>query len=842
MKTSRISRCFQSPVTRSAIAFGVLAAIGIALTAQAPAVVAPLPPPPALNQVIAPDINKLGLLDCQGPATGSGIGQSTTLTTAGCAQYLGFPITNVGKRDLLVALGKAFYWDMRVGSDGVQACASCHFHAGADNRTVNQTSTALNRVNNTQAQLIAAQNPNQLTANPQTSFVSPGAVNQQLLAGHFPLAANPAAASKPNFGNPNVISSQGVHAGTFTSVDPASRADTGNYAGVDSGLPFNLSQVGPTSRRVPPRNTPTAIGAGFNYRNFWDGRANQFFNGVNPFGMLDPNARVKVYVNGQLADQQLMLPFSSLASQAVGPPGSDFEMSLGNRGMADIGKKLLRNVTYDIPLNGQRVSATDSVLASLRNTGANATGLNRSYASLIQEVFQPKFWNGPDVGNYTLMENNFSLFFGVAVQAYEQTLIPDQTPLDPILAFMTPLIQAGQTPTQALAAARAAETIANSTLSLQQRQAYIDALTLFLTPAAVAGATPGAGGCAGCHFGAEFTSASVSALRGFGRPVAAPPVAGAVPEVLRVIERMPLANGLLAVYDSGFYNIGVRPTSDDLSIFNRTGSGVPFSIGMLQQEILRGNPATAGVAQLLASGALKEPTAGVGFPANSVDLNPTAVTGFIVGCAPQNANGGNANGLVLGNACKPLDPNERLGIRGAFKTSTLRNSKFLGPYFHNGGRSSLNDVVGGHYNAGGIFNLTFNPDNCRLNNLGASQTKGCEVGQVDFGPGVVNLGLTAAQINQFVALMRDGLTDARVAKEKAPFDHPQLCVPLGHNAPGGSLMAELPEVGQGGNVNDLQTFEQALDPNDTGHEHKLVAGSCTMPAFGAAPNSVSVHP
>src|SRR5438270_708902 len=32
-----------------------------------------------------------------------------------------------------IALGKALFWDSNVGSDG-QACASCHFHAGADSR------------------------------------------------------------------------------------------------------------------------------------------------------------------------------------------------------------------------------------------------------------------------------------------------------------------------------------------------------------------------------------------------------------------------------------------------------------------------------------------------------------------------------------------------------------------------------------------------------------------------------------------------------------------------------------------------------------------------------------
>src|SRR5471030_1519882 len=35
------------------------------------------------------------------------------------------------------ALGKALFWEAKAGSDG-QACASCHFHAGADSRVTNQ--------------------------------------------------------------------------------------------------------------------------------------------------------------------------------------------------------------------------------------------------------------------------------------------------------------------------------------------------------------------------------------------------------------------------------------------------------------------------------------------------------------------------------------------------------------------------------------------------------------------------------------------------------------------------------------------------------------------------------
>ncbi|HXT28770.1 MAG TPA: cytochrome c peroxidase, partial [Vicinamibacterales bacterium] len=37
-----------------------------------------------------------------------------------------------------IVLGKAFFWDQQASSDNQMACASCHFHAGADNRVKNQ--------------------------------------------------------------------------------------------------------------------------------------------------------------------------------------------------------------------------------------------------------------------------------------------------------------------------------------------------------------------------------------------------------------------------------------------------------------------------------------------------------------------------------------------------------------------------------------------------------------------------------------------------------------------------------------------------------------------------------
>lgn len=40
-------------------------------------------------------------------------------------------------KEKAIILGKALFWDINVGSDGV-ACATCHFNAGADRRIKNQ--------------------------------------------------------------------------------------------------------------------------------------------------------------------------------------------------------------------------------------------------------------------------------------------------------------------------------------------------------------------------------------------------------------------------------------------------------------------------------------------------------------------------------------------------------------------------------------------------------------------------------------------------------------------------------------------------------------------------------
>ena len=44
----------------------------------------------------------------------------------------------VADKQAAIVLGKAMFWDQQASSDNAMACASCHFHAGADDRVKNQ--------------------------------------------------------------------------------------------------------------------------------------------------------------------------------------------------------------------------------------------------------------------------------------------------------------------------------------------------------------------------------------------------------------------------------------------------------------------------------------------------------------------------------------------------------------------------------------------------------------------------------------------------------------------------------------------------------------------------------
>lgn len=210
---------------------------------------------------------------------------------------------------------------------------------------------------------------------------------------------------------------------------------------------------------MEPRNTPTVINAIFNHRQFWDRRASNIFNGVNPFGTNDPHAYVyKHGLANSLNPVQVSINNASLASQAMAPPTSSLEMSADGRTWYDIGDQFIARTTENArkkarrirclrPLAQQLVHPDDSVLGGL--SAHPRPGLNQpSYVVMIRAAFKPEWWssakfvpinaNGSrtivdkatDENAYSQMEMNFSLFFGLTVQLYEATLVSDDSPID----------------------------------------------------------------------------------------------------------------------------------------------------------------------------------------------------------------------------------------------------------------------------------------------------------------------------------------------------------------------------------------------------------------------------
>lgn len=639
-----------------------------------------------------------------------------------------------------IQLGKALFWDMQAGSDGKTACGSCHFQAGADNRIKQQLNPGPN----------------------SSGFVA----NKTLSATDFPFASS----------NDDIAGSQGVRVATYGGV---------SKTGVET-----MTTTAGSMRQVTGKNSPSVINSVFNHRQFWDGRAQADFNGVNPFGNRDANARVWVVAAGgnSVVQTVVNIPDASLASQAVGPVLSTVEMSAAGRTFPELGKKML----LVKPLGQQRVSLTDSVLGPLADV---STGLKTSYGALIQQAFQPKWWNAKKTVtvngvSYTMMQANFSLFWGLSIMLYEATLVADRSPMDQYLASRVFDATTGTLLSHNPSLLNATASRLGTTVSR-----LLNGLALFELPVAPPPSfpvPPGFGvGCIGCHVGAETTSASMRNLagpgvepehgifRGGGFDVRMermftkldwnPP--GAISPTPRGADVVTFDPSNYAVnvtsingtavspvrlpvntYDVGWYNLGVRPTAEDAGIGAKDPFGKPLSWIELFQTL--SDPSFIKVP----GGTLECATAGnTLFPAQVV--NPS---GFP---------------LLSG----PLNKTEATGVAGAFKTPSLRNLEFTGPYFHNGGKSTLRQVID-FYNRGGDFS-----------------------GNPTRHPTVLPLALTVAQQEDLVAFLMS-LNDERVAWQRAPFDRPQIILPQGQDAAGNDLTVTLPEVGANGWNTPLTSF------------------------------------
>jgi cytochrome c peroxidase len=594
----------------------------------------------------------------------------------------------VRSQTALVQLGKAFFWDQQVGSDG-QACGSCHFSAGADARTRNQTSPGLK-------------------ANPVDNRFQNGlGPNHVITAADFPFhkLADPDDRNSRVIRDSNdVLSSAGVFNRQFVSIQ-ANQGGLGNDRPAFDRRAIDICmstadadgfRIGAINvRRAEPRNTPTMINALFNNRNFWDSRAQNIFNGVNPFGARDPTAVVFDSQTTEFSSGrgvQIRINFSSLASQAVGPPTNPNEMSCNGRTFPDVGHKLLTSTST--PLAQQDVSGNDSVLGGISNsraTGGRVTeGLTRSYREMVERAFQPRRWssnksvNVPGVnGARPQIEANFSLFWGLAVGAYMETLRADDSEIDRFFDG-----------TEQLSGAEFRGLLLFSS-AFGERPSPIREPTTRVPLMLADGKTPADLRCTACHGGPEMTAASIEAVTEDAR--------------LERMAQLPVGTTpRCAIYDAGHFHTGVRRVNDDVSL----GGLDPFGNSFGETELVRNGT--------LAS------------------LVPNSVAPF--GLVPAIFRTTNCN-----------DAN----VNGTFKAPSLRNVELTGPYFHNGGELSLRQVID-FYNRGGNFQ-----------------------DQREFDPNVHNLNLGPRDRSDLVSFLL-ALTDPRVAFERAPFDHPGICVANGH--------------------------------------------------------------
>jgi cytochrome c peroxidase len=806
----------------------------------------------------------------------------------------------INDKTAAIELGKALFWDMQAGSDDIQACATCHYNAGADSRATNEVNpgqpggdttfqlgsgpnhhynagsadagyggyhdgdfpfrkladindrfSVISDVNDVSgSQGVFGTTMGQVTVGRPTSS---GSVAPIVNVGGDDSSDNsgPGMTLGPDIrSNPGSIINRLPHLGGRTSNNSHSAIGTFvpgvNIASVetDNSVPDPVfSYPDPdaagqviNTRRTTGRNTPSAVNAVFNFRNFWDGRAQNVCNGVDPFGNRDKTAHLLVKEpDGSLGAALINMQNSALCSQSLGPILSSTEMSADGRNFHDVGRKLLVRK----PLGRQMVDPTDSVLGILSDSPNR--GLKTDYATLIQKAFQPEWWDDnlricagadgsaqatidPSQGQscpantqeYSLMEFNFSLFWGVSIQMYESTLVADQTPLDKYLEQQQSYTLIGDNAhlnyTIQLKPGVTPYTVSviglNETLDATDQDTYafddgfgkirgvglndgsIDYNTGILTldfgetpvsqvPVKInysVGAVPltnsqlrglnlfqTKAGCVACHGGPELSNAAVGTVAN-------------VP-----VERMIMEDDHARVYDTGFYHIGVRATAEDAGLGGTDPvAGLPLS----QAEYLRQNVCKGGFETVIVPGRRGD------------------------GIAPS-----------------PMNCADDIARSGFFKAPQLRNVALTAPYFHNGSQLTLEQVVE-FYNRGGDFNTVQ------------------EVQYMD--PDIEILGLTMQDKQDLVDFLRNALTDPRTVAQAAPFDHPQLFTPNGHPQgangypvdkdpahPGQAKnnFVEVPAVGGKGGK-PLPTFlENLLNPP--------APSSPPPPAFGPGANGAS---
>jgi len=579
-----------------------------------------------------------------------------------------------------IALGKALFWDQQMGSDGVQACASCHFSFGVDARTQNTVAPG---------GFASAQSPNY----DDDAFYGP---NKQLTADMFPfhakvdplkrtidfpddenLAGENESASDHEDNilrdNDDVVGSAGIErklyrgliqAGNSYSAVENSVKEKKRNGGVSEETKL-FKKAGTIHRAVTGRNAPTTYGAAFHRYLLWDGRADDHFNGVNEHGEADADALVwKSSAPGSAEQVAISIENAALASQAVGPPLDTIEASFIFRTFADLGQKML---TLH-PLCDQEVHPEDSVLGGNYLYGKN-------YADMVKDAFKPEWYQAGAVGEngHTQMEENFSLFWGISIMLYERTLVPDNTKYD---SFARSGFRRGFT---------------------EQEKEGLD---IFL----------GEGKCVNCHEGPFFAGVTFAE---------------------ESVEEMQMQFGdIVKTYDSGFYNIGVTRTAEDV------GRGGVSSLGKHLSDTRK-----SGVKKKFAA------------------------------------------------------------VDGSFKTNTLRNIEYTGPYMHNGSMKSLREVIEFYARGGNHAN---------------EKNRSPDVN------GIKILREDPSKIDSLIAFLHT-LTDDDAVISAAPFDHPSLTIVNGKDAYGQDNIVYMEPTGKSGlsGNRQIREFDEILEEGGlTTENHK----------------------
>jgi hypothetical protein len=149
-------------------------------------------------------------------------------------------------------------------------------------------------------------------------------------------------------------------------------------------------------------------------------------------------------------------------------------------------------------------------------------------------------------------------------------------------------------------------------------------------------------------------------------------------------------------------------------------------------------------------------------------------------------------------------------VDSSFKVPQLRNVALTAPYFHNGGFATLRQVLEFYRRAGDRRDAsltapgaTGDDSGTGLNGEGQIPVAGPDKGTNAAGTLAV-LTINDQGIDDIIEFLK-ALTDERVQCDEAPFDHPELLVPVGQkpfddNADNRAddIVFQLPEVGASG--------------------------------------------